>query len=93
MVINVPCIKELYLTAYLMEISGLSQLGMMCFSFLDEQMKFQVPTADFFENFWERAGRKKRELVFTPSVSKLQEPLHFWVMHEVNKTDHLYVRM
>ena len=85
--------KQLYLKAYLMEICGLTQLGMTCFSFLDEQMKFQAPTADFFENFWERAGRKKREIVSTPHVSKLQETLNLWVMHEVNKTDHHYVRM
>lgn len=93
MVTNVSCIKELYLKAYLIEIYGLTQLSITCFSFLDEQMKFQAPRVDFFEDFWESAGRKKREIVFTPCVSKLQETLLFWVMHEVNKTDHLYVRM
>lgn len=76
-----------------MEIYGLTQLGMMCFSFLDEQMKFQVTIADFFKNFWERAVRKKRELVFTLHILKLQDMLHLWVMHEVSKTDHLHVRM
>jgi len=55
MAINVPSIEELCLKAHLVEIYGLIQLGMVCFSFLNEQMKFQV------------------------------------VMHEVNKTDHLYI--
>lgn len=90
MVVNVPCIKELYLKVHLVEFHGLTQLGMTCSLFLDEQMKFQVPTADFLKNFWEEAGRKKRGLVFTPCVSKLQETLHLQMMHEVSKTD--YVR-
>lgn len=59
MVVNVRCIKELYLKAQLMEIHGLTQLGMTCSLFLDEQMEFQVPTADFFKNFSEDAGRKR----------------------------------